>query len=120
MPVKFIGESYDFPPANQMENYGGIMNVYVVWDHHLIYCAPNAYPMPPNVVFRDFVEQMLVPDYKQHPDVEKVNFEEGEWQLENEPWTPDFDKTMEENNIAHNSFIRVKTAGLEGMHGVGN
>ena len=40
--------------------------------------------------------------------------------MENEAWTPDFELTLEENNIAHNSFIRVTTPGLEGMHGVGN
>ena len=74
MAVKFIGDSYDFPCANQVENYNGIMNIYAVWDHHLIYCAPNAYPTPANVTFRDFVEQMLAPDYKQHPDVKTVNW----------------------------------------------
>ena len=120
MAVKFVGESYDFPPANMVENYNGIMNVYVVWDHHLMYCAPNAYPTPANITFRDFVEQMLRPDYRHHPDAEKADFESAEWQMENEPWTPDFDKTLEENGIAHCSFIRVKTPGLEGMHGVGN
>jgi phenol hydroxylase P4 protein len=86
----------------------------------LIYCAPNAYRVPVNIKFRDFLEQVFAPDYKQHPDAEKVKWDEGVWQMENEAWTPDFDKTLEENNIAHNSFIRVNTPGLEGMHGVGN
>ena len=67
MPVKFIGDSYDFPCANQVENYGGDINVYVVWDHHLIYCAPNAYRLPPDMKLRDFLEQVFAPDYPQHP-----------------------------------------------------
>ena len=120
MAVKFLGESYDFPCANRVENYGGDMNIYVIWDHHLIYCSPNAYRVPVNMKFRDFLEQVFAPDYRQHPDVEKVNWDEGVWQMENEAWAPDFELTLEENNIAHNSFIRVTTPGLEGMHGVGN
>ena len=64
MAVKFIGESYDFPCANRVENYGGDMNIYVVWDHHLMYCAPNAYRIPVNIIFRDFLEQVFAPDYR--------------------------------------------------------
>lgn len=120
MAVKFIGDSYDFPCANQVENYGGDMNVYVVWDHHLIYCAPNTYRLPPDMKFRDFLEQVFAPDYPQHPDTGKVDWDQGVWQLENEPWQPDLDKSFRENGVAHNSFIRVTTPGLEGMHGVGN
>lgn len=120
MAVKFIGAVYDFPCANRQENYGGDMSLYMVWDRHLIYCAPNAYRVPPAMKFRDFLEQVFAPDYAQHPDVKKVDWEQGIWQLENAPWQPDLDKSLEENGIAHNSFIRVLTPGLEGMHGVGN
>ena len=120
MAVKFIGAAYDFPCANRQENYGGDMSLYMVWDRHLIYCAPNAYRVPPAMKFRDFLEQVFAPDYAQHPDVKKVDWEQGVWQLENAPWQPDLDKSLEENGIAHNSFIRVITPGLEGMHGVGN
>lgn len=120
MAVKFIGAAYDFPCANRQENYGGDMSLYMVWDRHLIYCAPNAYRVPPAMKFRDFLEQVFAPDYAQHPDVKKVDWEQGVWQLENAPWQPDLDKSLEENGIAHNSFIRVLTPGLEGMHGVGN
>lgn len=120
MAVKFIGAAYDFPCANRQENYGGDMSLYMVWDRHLIYCAPNAYRVPPAMKFRDFLEQVFAPDYAQHPDVKKVDWEQGIWQLENAPWQPDLDKSLEENGIAHNSFIRVLTPGLEGMHGVGN
>lgn len=120
MAVKFIGAAYDFPCANRQENYGGDMSLYMVWDRHLIYCAPNAYRVPPAMKFRDFLEQVFAPDYAQHPDVNKVDWEQGVWQLENAPWQPDLDKSLEENGIAHNSFIRVVTPGLEGMHGVGN
>lgn len=120
MPVKFIGAAYDFPCANQVENYGGDINVYVVWDHHLMYCAPHTYRLSPDMVFRDFLEQVFAPDYQQHPDTGKVDWDQGVWQLENEPWQPDLDKSFAGNGIAHNSFIRVTTPGLEGLHGVGN
>ena len=120
MPVKFVGDSYDFPCANRVENYGGDINVYVVWDHHLIYCSPNTYRLPPDMKFRDFLEQVFAPDYPQHPDTEKVDWDQGVWQLENEPWQPDLDKSFADNGVAHHSFIRVTTPGLEGMHGVGN
>ena len=120
MPVKFIGAAYDFPCANQVENYGGDINVYVVWDHHLMYCAPHTYRLPPDMIFRDFLEQVFAPDYAQHPDTGKVDWDQGVWQLENEPWQPDLDKSFTGNGVAHNSFIRVTTPGLEGMHGVGN
>ncbi|HEB27337.1 MAG TPA: phenol hydroxylase [Porticoccus sp.] len=120
MSVKFIGDSYEFECRNREENYGGDINIYVVWDQHLMYATPATYRIPKDMVLRDFLEQVFMPDNAQHPDTEKVNWDNAVWEFYDQPWTPDLDKSFENNSVGHQSFLRFKTPGLEGLHGVGN
>lgn len=116
MSVKSIGD-YSFTPKDKVENFHGNMLVYMQWEKHLSFCAPLAFPLPPNMPFGDLVAGVLVPAYAAHPDSENVDFEKGEWLLDNEPFTPDFSKSLQENGLGHKSLIRVKTPGLEGLAG---
>ncbi len=120
MVVKFIGDNYDFPCANREENYGGDMNIYVLWDSHLMYQCPGSFRVPKNMKMRDFFEQIFSPDHVQHPDIEKVDWDNIVWQLSEQPWTPNIEKSFSENDVGHQSFIRFETLGLDGLHGVGN
>ena len=119
MPVKAIGD-YNFPAANRVENYGGDINIYIGWDQHLMFPCPSAYRLPPSIKMRDFLEQMFRPDYVQHPDTQKLDFDKVEWIYEQKPWQPDLDKSMADNGVTHMSYIRFKAPGLAGLHGVGN
>ncbi len=120
MAVKFIGEKYDFPNANREENYGGDMNIYVLWDEHMMYSCPGTYRVPKGMKMRDFFEQIFTPENAQHPDMAKVDWDKTVWEFSEQPWFPDMEKSFEENNVGHQSFLRFKTPGLEGLHGVGN
>jgi phenol hydroxylase P4 protein len=120
MSVKFIGEAYDFECANREENYGGDINIYVVWDQHLMYACPSTYRVPRDMKFREFLEEVFTPDYAQHPDLAKVDWDDTVWEFYDQPWTPELDKSFEDNSVGHQSLLRFKTPGLEGLHGVGN
>lgn len=120
MTVKHLGESYEFPSANRAECYGGDLNIYVQWHKHLLIACPSAYRVPVDISLRDFLEGMLRPDYAVHPDTAKLDFEQCEWWLDQQPWVPDLDRSLKDNGVGHMSYIHFRSPGLEGMHGVGN
>jgi len=120
MPVKHLGESYRFPPANREENYGGDWNIYISWAQHLMFSCPSAYRLPPDITLRDFMEQMFKPDYAQHPDTARLELEALEWTYEGRPWKPDLDKSLRDNGLEHMAYVEFRSPGLEGLHGVGN
>ncbi len=116
MAVNAIGD-YSFPAKDTVEKFHGNMLVYMQWEKHLSFCAPLAFPLSPDMLFGDVVTGVFAPAYAAHPDSEKVDFEKGEWLLNNEPFTPDFSKSLKENGLGHKSVVRVKTPGLEGLAG---
>ena len=120
MAMTHLGESYDFESNNREAAYGGDINFYVQWEQHLMYACPSAYRAPVDMNFREFLENMLRPDYHQHPDTAKLDFDQCEWQFDQQPWKPDFSKSIKENGIGHMSYLQFRSPGLEGMHGVGN
>ena len=120
MAIPHLGKSYDFPSANREECYGGDINFYIQWQRHLLYACPSAYRAPVDMNLRDFLEGLFRPDYSAHPDTAKLVFDSCEWQLDQQPWQPDFDKSLQENGIGHMSYVQFLSPGLEGMHGVGN
>ena len=119
MTVKHLGASYDFPSENREERYGGDINFYIQWERHLMYACPSAYRAPVDMTLRDFLENMLRPDYASHPDTEKLDFDQCEWQFDQEPWQPDLDKSLKDNGVGHMAYLQFRSPGLEGLHGVG-
>lgn len=115
-----LGDRYDFPSNNREECYGGDFNFYIQWEQHLMYSCPAAYRAPKDMIFGEFLEQMLRPDYHQHPDTAKLDFAKVEWQFNQQPWQPDLTKSFVDNGVGHMDYIQFKSPGLEGMHGVGN
>lgn len=115
MAVKHLGERYEFPPANAVENYGGAINLYFVWEDHLLFVCPMAVPVPPDMPFRVFVDEVMTLCYAAHPDFEKIDWEAVEWTYEGKSWKPDFDATLAENGLRHMSFFRFRTPGLTGL-----
>ena len=120
MTVKHRGDSYDFKSENREERYGGDFNFYIQWHKHLMFACPSAYRAPSTMILRDFMEQMFIPDYAQHPDTAQLDIESLDWQLDQKPWQADLDKSFADNGIGHMSYVQIRSPGLEGMHGVGN
>ena len=108
MAVKHLGD-YRFEPANKVENYGGAINLYIVWDAHLLFVCPLALPVDPNMELRDFLTQVLQPCYAAHPDAAEIDWDAVEWTYEGKAWTPDLSKSLVDNGLRHMSFLRFRT-----------
>lgn len=117
MAVASLG-TYDFQPADPVEKFPAPL-LYVGWEDHKMFCAPHCVPMPPTMVFGDFVKGVLPGMYSAHPDFARINWDQVEWFASGKPFTPVMDKTMAENGVAHKSVIRFRTPGLTGLGGSG-
>jgi len=113
-----IGE-YKFPPADRVENYGGDINIYCCWEHHLLIPCPAAYRLPPDMSLIDFLEQMFRPDHNHHPDYANIDYAALAWTLDGKPWAPRLEASLRENGVTHMSYLSFRAPGLDGINGDG-
>ncbi len=116
MAVVSIGE-YEFEAKDKVENFHGNQLTYINWENHLMFCAPLCFPLPPEMPFAAFVGELLPSAYSQHPDFEKIKWDEVKWTLNGEDFTPDMDANLKENGLGHKSLVRFWTPGLDGING---
>jgi len=116
MAVKSIGP-YEFEPKDKLENFHGNQLLYVGWDDHLMFCAPHAFPFPPDMPFAAVLTDVLPGVYGAHPDWEKIDWGASKWLKSGEPWYPDPEKSLAENGLKHKDVIRFITPGLTGIKG---
>lgn len=119
MSVVSIGD-YPAIVKDGVENFHGNQMVIIGWDHHLMISSPMAFPLPPGMPFGALVGEVMPVAFNQHSDWEQINWDKVVWMLDNGPFTPDFDKSLEENGIGHKSVVRFKTPGLNGIDGSGS
>ncbi len=119
MTVAAITDDYSGERLDQVENFHGNQVVYVGWDRHLMFCSPIAFATPPATLFATLLDEMLPGAYAQHPEFKEVNWAEAIWHLNGEAFTPDRNKTLEEQGIDHKSILRITTPGLDGIKGSG-
>jgi phenol hydroxylase P4 protein len=117
MPVAAISE-YKFPMNDAVEKFHGNQLLFVGWDKHLMFYGTAAYPLPPAMKFSDLFAGPLAMSYSQHPDFEKIDWSKVTWLKGNQPWKPDYDKTLAENGLVHQDCLRFQTPGLDGMFGI--
>jgi len=110
---------YKFEPKDKVENFNGMQLLYVYWTDHLMFCAPLALSVQPDMTFRALIEEILKPATAAHPDSSKADFLNAEWLLNDEPFTPDADASLIDNGIDHKSMLTVTTPDLKGMAGAG-
>ena len=110
---------YKFEPKDKVENFNGMQLLYVYWPDHLMFCAPLALSVQPDMTFRALIEEILKPATAARPDSSKADFLNAEWLLNDEPFTPDADASLIDNGIDHKSMLTVTTPDLKGMAGVG-
>ena len=65
MPVTAIG-AYSAQPLDSQHHFNGAQLVYLGWDRHLMFCAPFTFPLPPDMAFADFLEQVVKPAIAPH------------------------------------------------------
>lgn len=110
---------YKFEPKDKVENFHGMQLLYVYWPDHLLFCAPFALLVRPDMTFRALVDEILKPATAAHPDSAKADFLNAEWLLNDEPFTPKADASLKEQGIDHKSMLTVTTPGLKGMANAG-
>ena len=116
MPVSAIGK-YEFEPLDRVENFHGNIVTYWNWVDHLMYSAPLALPLPPDMPFGKMIEEVLPSVYGLHPDIKKIDWAVVEWWLDGELFSPDPAKSLADNGLGHKSVVRFRTPGLTGIKG---
>lgn len=119
MPVTSIGK-YEFDLRDRVETFHGNLMTYWYWEDHLMYCAAFALPFPPEMRFGDMVEKVLPGLYGYHPDMASVAWDQVEWTVDDQRFTPDMEKSLADNGVGHKSLVRFRTPGLAGVEGSGS
>jgi phenol hydroxylase P4 protein len=120
MAVAAITENYVGERLDRIENFHGNQVLYVGWDHHLMFCAPVAFALPPDTPFSKLLEEVLPGAFSQHPDFSNVDWDAVEWHLNGDEFKPQLDKSLIEQGVDHKSIIRFSTPGLDGLKGSGS
>lgn len=118
MPVAAIKE-YIGVPRDSVVNFHGKQLVYASWDHHLLFAAPFLFCVPPQMMFRELVEGPLTALMQPDPDAASVDWTKVEWLKSNQPWTPDFERSLADNGIGHKDQLRLRTPGLKSLSAAG-
>jgi phenol hydroxylase P4 protein len=116
MTVNVIGE-YRFAPRDLEANFHGQRLLYLGWDRHLMFCSPFAFLVKPQMTFAELLEQLVRPTIAAHPDSARADLRQATWYLNDEPFSPDFDASLEANGLRHKDMLRMDTPGLNGLAG---
>lgn len=114
MSVVANGE-YKFAPRDAVENFQGNYLLFACWDHHMLMAAPFMLFASPKDKLGDVINAQLKPLMTPDPDFEKIDWDAIVWLKDNRPWTPDFDKSIEENGLGHKDQMRFTTPGLASL-----
>ncbi len=120
MTVRAIRDDYTAVPKDLEANFHGNRLVYLGWDQHLMFCAPLAFPLPPQMPFRALRDELLPAGFGQHPEFARIDWERAEWLLDGAPFVPDLDASLDANGVGHKSVLRLRTPGLDGLQGSGS
>ena len=114
MPVAATRE-YVGVPRDVAANFHGKQLVYVSWDRHLLFAAPFLLCVPPEMSFRELLDGPLAMLFQPDQDAAAIDWTQVEWLKSNQPWTPDFNRSLADNGIAHKDQIRLRTPGLNSL-----
>lgn len=91
--------------------------LYVAWDEHMMFCAPLAVTVDPGMHFARLVSDLLPTLYGEHPDFAHVDWPKVQWFRDSQLFTPQPSGTLADHGFAHQSVLRWRTPGLEGIRG---
>src|SRR5690554_2811696 len=104
-------------PRDRVENFNGNQLVYVGWDNHLLFASAFVLFVSPETVFRDMVQNNVIPLINADPDAEKMDWDSVTWLKVNQPWTSNWDETLAANGIGDKMLLRFKTPSLNSICG---
>lgn len=119
MPIHAITPDYSGTVRDSADNFNGNQLVYVGWDHHLMFCAAFAYPLPPQASFKTLRDEVIPDAFSPHPEWEKIDWSKATWLLDGQPFEPQLDVSLKDQGIGHKSLLRFQTPDLKGYKGAG-
>lgn len=115
MSVKANYPNYRGPVRDRVENFHGNQLVYVMWERHLLFCAPMTFLADPSMTFDAFLETQLAPALAPHPESGELAFSMASWRLDGETFTPRGEASLADNGIGHKSQLRLITLRLSDL-----
>ena len=110
-------KEYTVEPLDKVENFHGNQLVYINWIDHLMFCAPVAFPLPPEMPFGALLAEIIPMAYSAHPDFENIDWDAVKWKVDHKAVTPNPEASLKDNGIGHKSVITFVTPGLNGYKG---
>lgn len=117
MSVQAIVPDYRGVVRDRFENFHGNQLVYVAWDKHLMFCAPFAFPVPPEMSFKSLLTDVATDVFAVHPEFDQLDWSKAEWLLDGQPFIPQMDVALKDQGISHKSVLRFQTPELKGYMG---
>ncbi|MFW1678111.1 phenol hydroxylase subunit P4 [Pontibacter sp. JAM-7] len=117
MSLQAIVPDYQGQVRDRMENFNGNQLVYVGWDKHMMFCAAFAFSVPPELIFKALIEEVMAEGFSPHPEYQQVNWATAEWLLDGQPFIPQMDVALKDQGIGHKSLLRFQTPELKGFQG---
>lgn len=100
--IKSIGE-YNFPSRSRQELYGDDILVHVLRRDSMFFCSAAAFRAPKAMKWSDFVAGMVMPYVTSDPDFDASK--PLSWKLVDDDFTPEADKSLEENGVRHKNTV---------------
>lgn len=110
-------KDYNFEPLDKVENFHGNQLVYLNWIDHLMFCAPVAFPLPPEMPWGALLAEIIPMAYSAHPDFANIDWDAVEWKIDHKPVQPNPEASLKDNGVGHKSVITFVTPGLNGYQG---
>lgn len=114
MAVKALAP-YAFEPADGVDRFHGNRLLYIGWEDHLLFCAPFAFPLPPDMPFSVVIDDVLPGAFGYHPDFARIDWSTVQWFRSGTPWQPRSDLSLADNGLGHKDVLRFRTPGLTGI-----
>lgn len=114
MPVAAIGD-YKFAPRDAADLYGDNQLTYFCWNRHLLFAAPFITFVSGEMTLGDYLNEVIKPLIAPDPDAEHLNWEDAQWSVGPNAFTPDFSASLNANGIGHKDKIIMHTPGLNAL-----
>ncbi len=91
--------------------------LYIGWDQHMLFAAPLCQPLALCTLFSEVVQQVLPTLYGRHPDFAHIEWPKVQWFRSSVMFSPDMARSLGEQGFGHQSLLRFRTPGLQGLRG---
>lgn len=109
MTTQAIIADYHGDFKDSQDKFHGAMLVYIGWDKHCFFYSAKAFPLDPNMPFAAVMEHVMPEGFGQHPHYANIDWSTVTWTLNQEPFTPDMEKSLADQGFDHKCVLRFDT-----------